>query len=461
MFFKVHFPNGVKSMQVSPDGSSVRLTWQSCEAEFDTTVPGVDVKSIENMLVVGEDGLHMRWSRCPTRAAVLHVYDCLCACGIHDVQPTKTEALLGWDEMHPSTALVPISDGSIKEWGVPSMGDVLSLGDSFEDLLDQAHDVYVNHVWMMCEGLKFPVPEFEKAHLHIASELFHRCTNEVALRPNGDPTGFVQPHVFVRSYRCKGVIAPLLVWYQTGDGYPTMSCVCIHEHEVKCMLQEFLHVRYPHVPSATVWYWQLLPYYTNLETVGRHFDLAELLPSLRQLMRLVLGGREPNRMGSERVERLGQRLYNQLSTDHGNGRHTLWLGTDAFFYVEQQSDNALINVRLPATHKELPPWVLSLLMDMGHTKDPFALEKTVDHYLRQLEATGSRAVRLLRCINWAAVPLVWKPLFMHDAVSTVSNCEAQASQARLIKAAAPSWEEAEVVSESIDLLHRITGCVAD
>lgn len=227
------------------------------------------------------------------------------------------------------------------------------------------------------------------------------------------------------------------------------------------MLQEFLHVRYPHVPSATVWYWQLLPYYTNLETVGRHFDVAELLPSLRHLARLVLGPGDSSLMGAERVERLGQRLYNQLSTDHGNGRHTLWLGTDAFFYVERQSENALTNVRLPKTHKELPPWVLSLLMDVGRTKDPFALEKTVDHYLCQLEATGSRAVRLLRSINWATVPLVWKPLFMHDAVSTVSNREAQSSQARLIKAAAPSWEEAEVVSESIELLHRITGCIGE
>lgn len=105
-------------------------------------------------------------------------------------------------------------------------------------------------------------------------------------------------------------------------------CVRIHEQEVLCMLQEFLHVRYSHIPGASVWYWQLLPYYVNLENVGRHFHAAELLPSLRQLIRLALGGQHICEIDVERVHRLGQRLDGQLSTNYGSGRHSLWLGAD-------------------------------------------------------------------------------------------------------------------------------------
>jgi hypothetical protein len=405
---------------------------------LDPSVPGVEATHIAPMISVNDQVVHICWSKSQTRAALMHLYDALAAAGITAVHPPKADALLGWQEMHPSTALVPVENKE-SEWGIATTGDVILLGDTFDALLESESEVYINHVWVICNMLQFPVSSFEGIHLHIATELFQRCT--------GDKPSNAMPHVFVRSYRFKGVVAPLLVWYR------------VHEHQVTCMLQEFLHVRYAHIPNAAVWYWQLLPYHVNLNHVGKVFDAEEILPSLRRLLCYAAVPKAPiGELDPDRLQCRGQKQADRIATDYGGDRHALWLGTEVFFYVEGVGDgNPLTNVRIPISYQELPPWVMALLCEVSHGTDAFAIGMNVNTYLHTLSATATRSTQLLRSINWAAVPLVWRPMFMQGCDTCVTAIQAGEAQARLIKAIAPSWEEPETVLETIERLARITG----
>ena len=431
-------------MEVAPENNTIVATLNGHRAEFDPAVPGVDAETVKQLLRPTGEVVHIGWSRCPTRAALLHVYDTLASAGLTSLHPSKADALLGWDEMHPaSTALVTIEPAPTPPaaWGVSPSPDVLMLGDSFDELLDAESPQYVNHVGIICKTLQFPLAYFEEIHLHAASELFQRCTAESAQS--------VLPHVFVRSYRFKGVVAPLLVWYR------------VHEYQVTCMLQEFLHVRYPHIPNAVVWYWQLLPYHANVELVGKGFDDEEVLPSLRNLLRYAAVSRQPIRdVDAERLFARGQKDANQICTRYGQQRCALWLGTHVFFYVERDTHepgNELTNVRIPSTYQELPPWVMHLLVEVSPGVDAFAIGLNVNSYLQGLHNIASRSTQLLRGINWASVPLVWKPMFMQGGDTSATAQQAADAQARLLKSVAPSWEEPEVLSEAIERLGRITG----
>ena len=251
------------------------------------------------------------------------------------------------------------------------------------------------------------------------------------------------------SYTYDGVLAPLLVWYR------------IHESEVVCMLQEFLHVRYPHVPGATVWYWQLLPYYTNLNNLGRNFDLYDLLPSLQQLVRFAAKHKGPVVIDFNRIQQRGRRTAGELAIEYGPGTFAMWLGEHVFFYRESTASDdptpELCNVTTPQNHTELPRWVLEYLCEISPGLDAFAIERNVDAFLSQFGRATTPAQRMLRAVNWPTIPLVWNPTFVKNVETHVSTEQALQAQARLIKGVCPSWEDAERLAETIDLLNVITG----
>ena len=223
-------------MEVTSNNKAIEVTLLKQRVEFDPRVPGIDVPSLSEMLMTQDGTVHVRWSQCTTRTALLHVYDTLAAFGFTNVHPEKKEALEGWDGMHMSTALVTVQPPDTDPaWVICPAGDVVSLGPTFDALVSADHDVYINHVWVILKSLELPEEIFKEMHLHLASELFQRCTNE-------NQTS-MRPHVFVRSYRYRGAVAPLLVWYR------------VHEDQVTCMLQELLHVRFPFVPSTQVCTW--------------------------------------------------------------------------------------------------------------------------------------------------------------------------------------------------------------
>ena len=201
----------------------------------------------------------------------------------------------------------------------------------------------------------------------------------------------------------------------------------------------------------------MLPYHANLDHIGRNFDAEDILPSLRKLIQYTAAVRRPVELNHERVALRGRRSGRDLSTQYGQGRSALWVGMDVFFYVEDETTETVTNVRVPTTHTELPPWVLDLLQEANRGLEIFAIQRNVDSYLQRMKTPSSRSIGLLSTINWAAVPLVWTPMFMRDTESTVTCEEATTAQIRLIKGLAPSGEEPEVVAEAIEILHRVTG----
>ena len=430
-------------MQVAQVNDTLRITWQNHTMDLDM-VPGVDVASVEAILAPQPDRVNVRWSRCKSRVALLHIYDSLIAIGV-PVNPPKADALLAWEELHPPPTLVsPNPDSTELQLGPVSQGArVIILNNGFDPLLKMDNEMYINHVWAICTALRFPLQSFEMAHVAIASELFQRCTADT----NPENSG-IRPQVFVRSYRYQGVVSPLLLWYK------------IQEHEVLCALQEFLHVRFPYVPQAVVWHWQLLPYHTNIANLGQHFDRRQILPSLRSLLRFAAVGVPVDQLDLSRLNTRAQFHPDRISMEYGSGQCALFLGEDIFFYMEDKSEkcpNPLLNVRLPASHTELPTWVMHILYEASKDMDAFAIARNVDSYLLCIASNVPPAIRLLQSVNWASIPLIWKPLFMRNAEVVVTPTQASQAQARLIKELAPTGEEPETIAEAIEILHQFTG----
>ena len=436
-------------LKITEMEDGIFVEFDNKQVELDPCVPGISSEALTRTLSPSEGAVHIRWSRCKELATVLHLYDCFAVGGI-PVIPEKKEAVCGWKELHSKSSPTSNLQADPAAFNSTQAPRPLVLANSFASLL-QADDTYINHVHAICARLQFPLTHFERSHVSIASELFQRCANDPGKVTEGRP----QPQVFVRSYTYNGVLTPLLVWYR------------IHETEILCMLQEFLHVRFPQVPGMAVWYWQLLPYYVNTNNVGNNFDLFGVLPSLNKLVSHAAVSRNPVELNLKHLQIRGQRLRDELHVEYGKGVCSLWLGKHVFFYVEREHTedtdtedappHQLRNVTTPANHRELPHWVLEFLGDMSTGTDAFAMAKNVDSYLAGMEMNLSPGLKLLRSINWASLPLVWNPLFMKNAETCVTVDQATRAQTSLIKGVCPSWEEAETMAEAIDLLNRITG----
>jgi hypothetical protein len=215
-----------------------------------------------------------------------------------------------------------------------------------------------------------------------------------------------------------------------------------------------------------MWHWQLLPRDVNLLTLGLSFARAALLPSLRDLVthcvpshvntttcldavmtvaqrerncgtRLrekspVQTGEEPQARRPDRIRRDRRLGVPSLTTMYGNGLGVLWLGQEMFMYVDDGPDG-LTGWRLPREHLEVPSWVVRAVAESTGA-DLYTIRRHVDRYL---ELFGHRPVsaghRLLRRINWAAIPLVWQPLFFPETRRTHSVAESEEAQLRLLQ----------------------------
>lgn len=206
-----------------------------------------------------------------------------------------------------------------------------------------------------------------------------------------------------------------------------------------------------------MWYWQLTPPDCNDNLLGACLDKASILPSLQSLVRHCVGGgsltadallqailRSPERRPSEGVAHV----------QYEGGVSVLWLGDYAFFYVSDGDRKC----RIPRATSDLPPWVCHTLSEEGRM-DPFALDGRIAAYLDCFARQSTAAIRLLRSIDWGAIPLVWRPLFVTDIRHGYSRADCAAAQLRLLRRVAEDMADAhpEVVAEALAVLHYATG----
>ena len=62
----------------------------------------------------------------------------------------------------------------------------------------------INHVWVICEVLRFPKSYFERHHAVIGTDLLERCAN-------------INPHAIVMAYFKDGLTVPLLTWISSHE----------------------------------------------------------------------------------------------------------------------------------------------------------------------------------------------------------------------------------------------------
>ena len=129
----------------------------------------------------------------------------------------------------------------------------------------------------------------------------------------------------------------------------------------------------------------------------------------------------------------------------------LWLGEETFAYVEESP--GLTGCRPPTHTNELAPWIVSAIADAAET-DVFAVQRNLSHFLEDfwsryytkrllLTRSVTPGRRILRAVNWAAIPLVWHPLFLTDAHQTHTLSECETSQSRLLRSIGEERQDPE------------------
>jgi hypothetical protein len=426
---------------------------------LDASVPGVTAAELPGIIRWEKGTVHLKWSAVVRRVTLLYLYDTLHSHGVA-VAPNKAEAVAGWTELRRGEegALVPLASREIALGGggppaVPNNRPLVLGPTGFDVLLVQSEEsAYINHVWVICTQLRFPLDRFECLHANIAAELFERVSK------------LERPHCFVQSYRYKDQVLPLLMWYR------------ISEREVAYMLQEYLHVRHRHIPEARVWNWQILPSQSNLNLVGAAFAQAGLYPSWSMIARYAAGGDGPGRLAPAAAARLDVAAYAgrpdgdaAMHVEYDRGVTAFWIGEEVFFAVECRGEasmapaeggarHPLANLRIPDSPQELPPWVAGLLLERSPGLEIHGANANLQRFLSWFASThGGAAVRLLRSINWPLLPLVWRPLFFKDIPVRTTSHESADAQTTLVKSVAAVWEDAETLAEAIEQLHQMTG----
>lgn len=426
---------------------------------LDAAVPGVTAAELSAAVRWEKGTVHLRWSAVARRVTLLYLYDTLHSHGVA-VAPSKADAVAAWTELRRGDegALVPLGAREVTGAGggspvAPGSRPLVLGPGGFDALLVQNEEsVYINHVWVICTQLRFPLERFECLHANVAAELFERVSK------------LERPHCFVQSYRYRDQVLPLLLWYR------------ISEREVTCMLQEYLHVRHRHIPEARVWVWQILPSQSNVNLVGAAFAQAGLYPSWSMIARYAAGGDAPARHATAlAAARLDVAAYAgrpegdaSMHVEYDRGVIAFWIGEEVFFAVECRAGeesaetggarHPLANLRLPDTPQELPPWVAAVLMDRSPGLDRHGADANLQRFLTWFAgAHGGAATRLLRSINWPLLPLVWRPLFFRDVPVRTTGPESADAQTTLVKSVAALWEDAETLAEAIERLHQLTG----
>ena len=114
------------------------------------------------------------------------------------------------------------------------------------------------------------------------------------------------------------------------------------------------------------------------------------------------------------------------------------------------------------THTDLPQWVFTVLQEIsGDDVDEIVLHRNVNMFLQRWNSTGSdrRSVILLRSINWAVLPLIWRPLFMSDIPVCVPPSECRKAQIKLLTEVASEQDDVETLNAAAHMLGIITGIV--
>lgn len=275
------------------------------------------------------------------------------------------------------------------------------------------------------------------------------------------------PEPTIHGYVMNGHAVPLLVWLRAYEGVVT------------ALIQEYLHVVFHMFPECRVWHWTLLSTHFPPTLVGRRFRTTEMYPSFHSIRHAVCGdGVDPVTFADLEVQSgrlLGDPDRIHMDTVYGDtGVTALWLGDEVFFYVAD-ADTDVFNVRLPHSHRDLPPWVVPLLQE--HAPRPLAgpiLIRNVDAYLENLaaHARASDAVALLRRVNWGQLPLLWRPMRLRGTTTslTVTVVESRAAQRRLIANMGRDLDDAfddaraekqTILDETLTLLGYLTGVSDD
>ena len=180
--------NAAMELSDGPQGIVLSLV-DGRRAVFDRGVPGVTLSAMNMLLALGhQQTVHVRWSRVPRRATLLHIYDSL-ALGSIAAYPDKRDALSGWTDMHATAVTTPGTSNAVRV--VSHLGQLCVRDDT---------DAHVNHMYILCVRLALPADDLVRWHKEIATALYTRFVTEAA-----PPSGAWPPAV-VQSYRFAGVL---------------------------------------------------------------------------------------------------------------------------------------------------------------------------------------------------------------------------------------------------------------
>lgn len=171
------------------------------------------------------------------------IFERLIAAGV-PTTPSKAEALEAWSETYHDVD-APRAEASLTLCNLQN-GRIVNVKDLNELIQKTDNGMVVNHIWLLCHVLQFPLKIFEKHHAVIGTDLLERMSK-------------LHPHPMVLAYTLNGLTVPLLTWLSA------------HENRVSAILSEYLHCVWHSLPECTTWHWQLLPHDVNL-----HSDVASL-----------------------------------------------------------------------------------------------------------------------------------------------------------------------------------------
>lgn len=436
--------------KMNTNTEQIEVSWDDHSVQFDATESTgtnqtLTIHTLQRMLMIQGNTIHVRWNRAPSRTLLHLVYDTLATVPNVTVNPSKAEALDAYAAPitgESEATVVPQSDSVINNAHVNppqrSMADLIWKIQSFDELVSLTpNDVMINHVWALRTMLRFPKAHYDTEHASIAEELIQRVSH-------------LEPKAFVRSYALGDQSpVPLLMWFRSN------------EETVLTMLQEYMHLCHP---CCRVWHWQLVPTDVTISSVQKGFAAAHIFPSFNGLFSALIPSpaKPPSFVSVEiAANRLvGDPLRLLVYTLYDNGSGVMWLDDDMFFFVMEE-DNDIDNhhhlppARAPLNASELPRWVAQLLKDAmptGHLVDD-----SINVFLNLfLGSDPTASMQLLRHINWAMLPLYWTPTFVKDTPIQVRESDSHSAQRKLIDVMGQN-ETAETKCDALSILQSFTG----
>ena len=470
---------------LSEDGTAVLWGNQrNLRIPVDPLIPREELRCALFCMECAEDPLDVafvRWQTVSRRVALQLLYETLVAHGVA-THPPQAEALRGWDELHAGGPLVAV--GGVQT--VPALEDLTADG------LNEGGPVF-SHLWAVVRLCRFPAEALRRCHAALSMDMRERLAHLSPGLTGPPPTPPVRPTAepLVRAYSVEGTTAPLLLCPPGRAMELTARPGCRYQAyrpRVLAMLREFLHVVYAHVaevrappphregayavsgtsvsfPAAapSTWWptasatWPSSragrPWRPRARSPGRPRPLAQAVVPERRATPLETLERWSNRLGRDPERRC---MHTCEDDDESGGPAVLWLGPEAFLYVAG-GGSTLTGGRPPARWQELPGWVLGLLEEVGGAPD--ALRAQVDACLQRFaEAPVAPVVRLLRRVQWALLPLQWRPVYVPNLPVHIPRRESARAHERLAEQIMREAAPADVAAADIvAVLGRLTG----